>query len=473
MGKTAEVNKSGLWPDKFFPKDLGEFIGNSDIVETTRKWGVSWEESGGGKPLLFFGATGSGKTCLAVLLAEYFGWQLFELNASDARTKDIIEKVAGAASQGSSFSGKKRLVLLDEVDGLQGNADRGGVAAINKIIKQSKNPVILTANEVYGSQKMVPFRSSCEMVQFKKINYLTIAKRLRELLTQEKIGFDAEAIKLLAQNCSGDFRSALLDAQTLALSGVVDMKAVESLGYRERQQDVFRTMGKILKSDSVEGIRNARFKSDLDSGMLFNWIGENIPRHFTKGFDTANAFERLSRADIFNGRVIRRQHYGFLRYSSELMTSGVALSRENDYSGWIQYQFPSLIRKLGSSKSLRNLKKELGKKVGALTHSSSREFVSQDLPFLLMVFSNKEKAVQLSASLNLTVEEIAFLMGTKPTTKKAEKVFEAAQEIRQKELVEKRHSMSGFDRRPVRVEEEIKEEKTSEPDDGHTQTSLF
>ena len=151
---------SQLWPDKFFPKDLSEFLGNSDIVETVRQWGEQWAEGKQGKPLLFFGATGSGKTCLAFLLAKYFDWELFEMNASDTRTKDAVERVAGAAAQGSSFSGKKRLILLDEVDGLHGNSDRGGVAAINKIIKASKNPVILTANDVYGNQKMTAFRSS-------------------------------------------------------------------------------------------------------------------------------------------------------------------------------------------------------------------------------------------------------------------------------------------------------------------------
>ena len=466
---------SQLWPDKFFPKDLSEFLGNSDIVETVRQWGEQWAEGKQGKPLLFFGATGSGKTCLAFLLAKYFDWELFEMNASDTRTKDAVERVAGAAAQGSSFSGKKRLILLDEVDGLHGNSDRGGVAAINKIIKASKNPVILTANDVYRNQKMTAFRSSCQMMQFKKINYLSIAKRLRELLEQEKIDFDAEAVKELAQNCAGDFRSALLDVQTLSLTGKIDMGAVKSLGYRERQQDVFKTMGKILKGNSVEEIRTARFKADIDSKMLFNWIEENIPRHFTKGNDNAAAFERLSKADIFNGRIMRRQHYGFLRYSSELMTCGVALSRENDYGGWIQYQFPSLLRKLGSSKGLRNLKKGLGLKIGAEMHSSSKAVISKDLPFLQVAFQKKENAISMSAGLDLNLEEIAFLLNTKPTTKKPKTIFDAAQELRKTELVEKRKH--GFNERAIERASEKQElqepvEKDS-AEEQHSQTSLF
>ncbi len=466
-----------LWPDSFFPKDLSTFIGNSNIVESARKWGEQWEQGKPQKPLLFFGPTGTGKTCLAILLAKYFGWLLFEMNASDSRTKDVIERVAGAASQGSSFSGKKRLILLDEVDGLQGNADRGGVAAINRVIKQSKNPVILTANELYGNQKMTSFRSLCQLMQFKKINYLSIAKRLRELLESENLEFEPEAVKLLAQNSAGDFRSALLDAQTLAISGKIDLLSVRGLGYRERQQDVFKTLGAIFKSGTVEEIRKARFKSDIDSQMLFNWVEENIARHFTEGNDNAAAFERLSRADVFNGRIMRRQHYGFLRYSSELMTSGVSLSREHDYHGWVQYQFPSLLRKLGSSKGMRNLRKQLGLKIGKKTHSSSHTVMSQDLPFLQTAFLKKDKAIALSAALDLNEEEIAFLAGTKPDTKRVKAIFEKAQELRQETISEKRKAMQGLEEQDLKEIEAkpVEETKPAKQDskDLHKQTSLF
>jgi replication factor C large subunit len=463
-GKKEAEKMSQLWTDKFFPKDLSEFLGNSDIVEKARSWGEKWVENKPQKPLLFFGPTGNGKTCLAVLLAKYFDWQLFEMNASDTRTKDIIERIAGSAALGSSFSGKKRLILLDEVDGLQGNADRGGVAAINRVIKESKNPVILTANDLYGNQKMLPFRSSCELLQFRKINYLSIAKRLREILEAEGVPFDPEAVKELAQNSAGDFRSALLDSQTLAISGAFDLAAVHTLGYRERQQDVFKTMGEVLKGQSVSEIRAARFKADIDSGMLFNWIEENIPRHFSKGLDNARAFERLSKADIFNGRIMRRQHYGFLRYSSELMTSGVSLSRQHEYSGWIPYQFPGLLRKLGSSKGLRNLRKELGQKVGSLTHSSSYAFLSKDLAFLKQSFLDKSLAVSLSAGLDLSEDEIAFLLDAKPSAKKVQRIFESAQDIRKKAFLEKRRAFSA-------LEEKQPLEAESHPDQN--QTRLF
>ncbi|MBN2067804.1 MAG: replication factor C large subunit, partial [Candidatus Diapherotrites archaeon] len=381
------------------------------------------------------------------------GWQLFEFNASDLRNKDAVERVAGSASQGASFFGKPRLVLLDEVDGLQGNADRGGASAISALLKDAKNPVILTANDLYGNQRLAFLRSQCRLLQFKKINYLSIAKRLRELCSLEGIEAEPEALQLLAKNCAGDFRSALLDLQTLSLSGKIDFAAVESLGYRERQQDIFKTIQAVFKGKTVDEIRKARFQSEVSDEMLLRWIEENIPRHFKEGNDNANAFEQLSRADVFNGRIRNRQHYGFLRYSSELMTAGVALSRENDYHGWMQYQFPGLLGKLSRSRRERSLKKGLCSKVGKLLHSSSRSVQSSDLPYLKMLFKDRERAAAYAAAFDLDEEEIAFLLETKPSTKKVKSVSEAALALRQRHMIGKRRAVQPLVEKPVQIDE--------------------
>ena len=57
------------------------------------------------KPLFFYGSCGTGKTALAILTSKMMGWQFFELNASDFRTKETINKYAGTASTTSSFLG--------------------------------------------------------------------------------------------------------------------------------------------------------------------------------------------------------------------------------------------------------------------------------------------------------------------------------------------------------------------------------
>ncbi|MAG21884.1 MAG: hypothetical protein CL943_01080 [Candidatus Diapherotrites archaeon] len=461
-----------LWPDNYFPQNFEQFIGNVEIVEHAVKWAEEWDKGGKGKPLLFFGNTGTGKTCLAILLAQHFGWELFELNASDFRTKDVIERLVGAASQGASFSGKRRLILLDEVDGLQAR-DRGGAAAIVKILKESNNPVILTANDIYSNQKLLPIREQCELRQFKKINYLSIAKRLRAILESEKISFDPEAIKLLARNCGGDFRSALLDTQALSFSGPISFSNVEQLGYRERQENVFNVLDKIFKGKTVGEVRKARFQSEVSDDLLFRWVEENIPRVYSDIGDTARAFDVLSRADIFEGRIMRRQHYGFKRYSSELFTSGVALSKQNEYHGWLKLQFPQLLKNLRASSARRNLKKELTRKIGLKTHSSSKKVSTEDLPFMKLIFQDKTLAPKIAAEFELNEKEIAFILETKPSAKKVQNIFEESQKIKQEVMIAKRKPLEAISTPLPKVDEPVEVKEEPDPEESQKQTTLF
>lgn len=443
---------SMLWTQKYFPKDWSEFVGNGQAVKKVQLWAQQWSNGKKQKPLLLYGSPGNGKTTLAILTTKMFDWSLFELNASDFRTKETIERFAGAASQGASFSGKPRLILLDEVDGLQA-ADRGGAGAISKILRESQNPVILTANDVYGNQKLAPIRAQSELVQLKKINYLSIAKRLREICELEGIEFEKEAIEALARNSAGDFRSVLLDLQTLSLSGKISRKDLEVLGGRERGENIFSTLRTLFRAKTFKDAREARFKSELDDDLLVRWVEENIPREFDSR-DTARAFDYFSRGDIFEGRILNRQHYGFRRYSYELMTTCALLSREKDYHGWTQYQFPQLLKKLSASRSIRQTKLSIAKKIGKKINSSARAVMKYEFPLIKEMFSDKNKAAELTAQFQFNEKEIAFLMNTTPETKKVQKVLEQANELREEIIRAKKEKIV-----PIAVEKKKSIEK--------------
>ncbi|MBN2126973.1 MAG: replication factor C large subunit [Candidatus Diapherotrites archaeon] len=472
---------SELFTEKYFPNSFDEFIGNSEIVVSAQEWAGLWNNNKKQVPLLLWGHTGAGKTCLAQLIAKKFDWDLFELNASDLRSKEVIDKIVSAAAQNTSFSGKKRLILLDEIDGMQ-SADKGGNTAIASLLKESQNPVILTANEIYGNKKMQGIRLQSKNLEFKKINFLSIAKRLREICAKEKVLFEEEALKELAKNSEGDFRSALLDLQTLCLNKSISLTDIESLGLREHQQKIFSVMKHIFKGKNFNEIREARIASDLSFDMLSAWIEENIPRQYTNAKDNANAFNYLSKADLFQGRIRKNQNWELFRYTTELATAGVALCRENEYSSFTPYQFPTILSRLSKSTGLRSLKKGIGLKVGAKMHSSSREIISSDMPFIKMILkSDKQKAVNFSAEFDLTDKEIAFLLDTKPDTMKVKKIIEEADELK-KQMISSKSSkvFSNFQGKQIAEEliemEEEKEEpelKKEKPKEEGKQMKLF
>lgn len=421
-----------LFASKYFPKNFDEFIGNIEIVENAKKWAADWQKGINQKPLLFFGPPGNGKTTLAYLIAKEMNWQIFEMNASDIRNKENIEKLGGAATNNSTLFGSRRLILIDEIDGLQ-SQDRGGSTAIFDLIKNAKNPMIFTANDIYADKKLVPLRTLADLKEFKKINYLSIAKKLREICDIEGVIYEEEALKLLAKNSSGDFRSALLDLESMSEN--ITIKDVEELDTRQRKEKIFNVMGKIFKGHNIAQINEMVFNSDVSSDLLLRWVEENIPRQYEKE-DISNAFNLLSRSDIFSGRVFRRQHYGFLKYVFFLSTTGVSISRKKDYSGWRPFVFPTLLSSLSSSTSKRAIRKRIATKIGKKTHCSIKDGL-KDIYFVEFLLEKKEIAPKIINFFEFDEDEIAFLLNTKKNTKKVQTLIELSKEISKKNIIKK------------------------------------
>jgi len=421
-----------LWTEKHAPNNWGEFIGNQNVVLRVRQWAEAWQNGKRQKPLFLYGPVGNGKTTLALLCAKMFGWQLFEMNASDSRTRDIIEKLAGAASQGASFSGGLRLILLDEVDGLQAQ-DRGGAEAIAKILKETKNPIILTANDIYANRKLASIRAYSEPLEMRRVHVVQIAKLLQKICLAENVPFEKEAITLLAKRSGGDVRAAILDLQTVATQGKLTVEYVNELSYREREENIFTTVATIMRAKNFSQVRIARAKADVDSDLLNAWISENIPRQFDAK-DTAKAFNYISKADVFEGRIMKRQYYGLKRYSYDLATACAVLSRSRDYSGWVRYQFPKIIKELSASRQQRAIRQSLCKKVGKVINASATSVSRYELPLIKLLFTKQGTAVALTALFGFDEKEIAFLLGKAKAEKTAEKIKKLAEELHRQHI---------------------------------------
>lgn len=416
-----------LWTEKYMPKHWSEFVGNPEVLVRVKSWADAWQQGKKQKPLLLYGPAGNGKTTLALLCAREMNWQVFEMNASDFRTKDIIERLAGAASQGASFSGTRRLILLDEVDGLQAQ-DRGGASAIAKILKETSNPVILTANDVYADKKLAVIRPYCELLQMKRVNALSIAKRLREICEKEGIAFENDALVILAKRSEGDVRAAILDLQTLATRGKITAQEVETLSLREREQNIFTVVAKIMRAKSFAQVRSARSRADVDDELLLAWIEENIPLQFDAE-DTAKAFDYISKGDMYEGRIMKRQYFGLRRYSYDLMTACAVLSRSKDYHRFVRYQFPTILKTLHASMQARSIRKSICRKIGKRINESAKSVAAYELPLVQMLFSDEGKAIALTALFDFDENEVAFLSG-KASDKKVQEIIKQAEKLK-------------------------------------------
>ena len=285
--------------NKYSPKKVSDLIGQEEAIVKILFWLEHWKK---GKGLFLHGPPGVGKSSVARAFAIEKGVDLIELNASDERSADEIEKTIGQAVRQQSLFKRGKIVLIDEVDGLSAG-DRGGAPAILKIIQTSTFPVILTANDIY-EPKLKALRQACEIVSMKKIPALPLEKLVKKIAELEKISLAGEA-KIISED--GDSRAALIDLEPFSIT-----KNLSSA--REREKNIYDTLRKIFfgpREQAREAIENC----SSDANEIFAWVKENAPAVFNTPQTRAEAFEIISKADL-----LRRKSKNFIEVLLSIST---------------------------------------------------------------------------------------------------------------------------------------------------------
>jgi replication factor C large subunit len=374
------------------------------------EWAEEWKERKPKKTaLLLYGPPGIGKSAAATALAGELGWDLIELNASDKRTLKEIKRIAGSAATTGTLTGGegKRLIILDEADNVHGTVDRGGYSAISKLLEETQNPIVLIANNRYEVPSKI--RRNCVELNFRRLTKKSIVGALDHISKAEKINVDPEALELIAENAGSDLRSAINDLQAMT-TGRKELKVEDvTSGRRDRELNIFQAIEELLHVKNCQDARKVLWALDRPPDDAIDWIDENIPRMLVEPVDLAHVYEMLSRADIFLGRIRRRQAYGMWRYATSLMSAGVALSRKGNVK-YHRFQPPSsgmMYRRTGRKRKWRD---SLAGKVARYCHTSSKEARKHYIPYLAVIFrKDKKVAERIAEQLELEDDEVGFL----------------------------------------------------------------
>jgi replication factor C large subunit len=136
---------------------------------------------------------------------------------------------------------------------------------------------------------------------------------------------------------------------------------------------------------------------------IFLWIEENIPLEY-QGEELAQAFDALSKADVFRGRIYRQQHWRFLIYENFLIGPAIAAVKKYNRTGWTNYRKPSRILKIWLQNQRNVKKKSICKKYAEQCHTSVKEAMKD---FLLLKIILRNQTIR--TELKLSEEEIAYL----------------------------------------------------------------
>ncbi|OGJ17625.1 hypothetical protein A3K73_03490 [Candidatus Pacearchaeota archaeon RBG_13_36_9] len=343
------------------------------------------------KAILLHGPAGTGKTSLAYALAKEMDLEIFELNASDLRNKEKLEEVMKPATQQQSLFGKKgKIILVDEVDGL--SVDKGGLPELLALIEKTAHPIIITANNIW-QQKFNLLRRKAELIKIKELNYQTVLNIIKDIASREKKPVKEDILKSIAAKSRGDVRAALNDLQT-----ALDIEiTVEEIHEREKEEDIFHVLRKVFKNQSDPKITSVYDSVEMPIDEIFLWIEENIPYEY-KGEELARAYDALSKADVFRGRIHRQQHWRFLVYENFLLSAGIshASHKTKPISGFTMYQRPKRILKIWLQNQKYAKKKSIAAKFAKAVHIGRKRAMKEF--FLLPLILNKEAREKLDLS---------------------------------------------------------------------------
>jgi len=395
------------WVKKYEPGDPSEILGQPGLQDL-EKFISNFKEQKK-KALLLYGTPGCGKTSSVYTLANKYGLEVVEVNASEFRNSEQIKlKVGNALKQQSLFT-KGKVILVDEVDGVSGTKDRGGVGEVVKLIEDASFPIILTANNPWHS-KFSSLRRKCTMVQFETLDYSIVFEVLKKICAQEGVSFDEKALKTLARKADGDLRAGINDLQTLSQAEKkLDMEMVEDSSDRIRKESMLKALIKVFKGSDVKVALEAFDHVDEDFDKWILWVTENLPLEY-KGADLAEAYEWVSKADVFRGRIRRWQYWRFLVYVKQLLTAGVCVSKKEKQKGFVQYQQTQRLLSIWKANMKYQKRKAIAEKIALETHVSSKRALQDTLPYVQFIIrNNKEAGDQLVMALDLNNEEVAWL----------------------------------------------------------------
>jgi len=376
-----------MWSEKYKPKNFLDLIGNEDAKVSIVEWFGKWIK--GIKPILLVGPPGTGKTTLATLCAKQFGYDLIGINASDIRNKQRIQELLTPVLGNSNLLGKP-MIFVDEVDGIHGKSDFGGVEALLDILKEPTVPIVLAANSD-RSDKMKSIKKATKTILLKPIPPRLLRLYLESILKKEGTSLSPGILLRLVVTSKGDIRSMINSAQALVTGFEPQTEKSFQL------VDVEESINAFFKAKSIDEARAILYSLRIDPREKIQAFYSSIITSDSTKDDQQRMLQVISEADLIYGKIMKTQEWRLLRYLDSVLLGLYNKDTAVRYSQF-NLSWPILNRIRWDGRAIKSVTSILAKK----SHVSTSTFATIFFPYLLFCMKNKT----LDLNLDKTYDEI-------------------------------------------------------------------
>ncbi|XP_054460149.1 replication factor C subunit 1 [Anoplopoma fimbria] len=420
-----------LWVDKYRPLSLKTVIGQQGDQSCANKllrWLQNWNKHhsggsskpaaarfgkfGGGKDdgsafkaALLSGPPGVGKTTTAALVCEELGFSYVEMNASSTRSKNSLKEVVAESLNNTSIESfykgtsqkvsSKHVLIMDEIDGMAGNEDRGGIQEMIGLIKNSKIPIICMCND-RNHQKIRSLANYCFDLRFQRPRVEQIKGAMMSLAFKEGIKIPPPALNEIILASNQDIRQVIHNLSMWSAKDKVmtydQCKSDAASARKDMKLGPFDVCRKVFSSGEDSAHMSLIDKSDLffhDYSLAPLFVQENYlhVRPRAAGGDLKSHLMLLSKAadsisdgDLVDRRIRSGQNWSLLP-TQAIYASVLPGELMKGYMSQFP-TFPSWLGKFSSTNKHSRIVQELASHMGLKT-MSSRQAVNLDYLYYL------------------------------------------------------------------------------------------